>query len=653
MQQSIKAFVGHSFTKEDAELVTVILKYLSRISELHTNFTWEHAENPEPTMVDVKVLALLADKNLFIGICTKKEKVIPAIALREPWYSRHLLVAKKQDFQWKTSDWIIQEIGLAVGRGLNVILLLEEGVKVPGALQGNLEYISLNRERPERCFDSLLAMITSLTPKSKIEAGTLDRPSEVSPKSAEAAASRSENWLVPNENWVMDDYENAALHHILLDKDGEFAKLSESFRASSVARAETNRTHFDAWVEYMRIIAGKSGSITVLRTLALARNAPDSWDYLGESYQHFEEYQKAGEAFDLAADLSTTSSQKAHMYGKAALAYQKANLQVRAAAAEAKMRALSKDAEGNVEVILRAELKLCELRGADEFALAAMEHLLELNPTDKETRFAIAHKYSDIGKSELALFHYLRIPYGARDAAAWNNLGVCFETSSMPIKSINAYRQSVSKGESLAISNLALRFMNAGFIGEAKDLLEGGLQISDHHKNVDLTFAKLKEATESEDETEKAAVTKAKPISEFYRNVGSALVEVLPSDVSGEWKSPNAQLSIDVTGEVFYAKGVYEVSSNLLAALSNPYLKTESSTWMVEYRGKVQGRAVLGTLSRKKLDGAQNLLPKTILGDAAPAVTFLMWLSNTGNTLNVLEQQVNSSPRLYEISRLS
>ena len=33
---------------------------------------------------------------------------------------------------WKTSDWVIQEIGLATGRGLELILLVEDGVRRPG-----------------------------------------------------------------------------------------------------------------------------------------------------------------------------------------------------------------------------------------------------------------------------------------------------------------------------------------------------------------------------------------------------------------------------------------------------------------------------------------------------------------------------------------
>jgi len=67
--EPIKAFVAHSFTEKDDGVVSVILKCLNRVVELHPRFSWVHAEHPEPSLVDAKVLSLISDKNLFIGIC--------------------------------------------------------------------------------------------------------------------------------------------------------------------------------------------------------------------------------------------------------------------------------------------------------------------------------------------------------------------------------------------------------------------------------------------------------------------------------------------------------------------------------------------------------------------------------------------------------
>jgi len=71
----------------------------------------EHAEAAQPKALAEKVMALLVDKNVFIGICTKKERVVQQPALLKTTFPRGFLKAEEGEFFWKTSDWIIQEIG--------------------------------------------------------------------------------------------------------------------------------------------------------------------------------------------------------------------------------------------------------------------------------------------------------------------------------------------------------------------------------------------------------------------------------------------------------------------------------------------------------------------------------------------------------------
>src|ERR1039458_5587345 len=104
-------------------------------------------------------MSLIANKNVFIGICTKKERVIKANSLFAPLFQPNYLKAKAEDFQWKTTDWIIQDIGLAKGRGLELVLLLEDGNREPGGLQGDVEYITFERNAPEKSFSKILEMI--------------------------------------------------------------------------------------------------------------------------------------------------------------------------------------------------------------------------------------------------------------------------------------------------------------------------------------------------------------------------------------------------------------------------------------------------------------------------------------------------------------
>ena len=78
----IEAFVGHSFDDDDEIVVDKFLKYLDQLSKLQPNFTWVDAKSAEPRVIDAKVLSLFNGKNLFIAICTKKERVIEPRALK-------------------------------------------------------------------------------------------------------------------------------------------------------------------------------------------------------------------------------------------------------------------------------------------------------------------------------------------------------------------------------------------------------------------------------------------------------------------------------------------------------------------------------------------------------------------------------------------
>ena len=83
--EQIRAFVGHSFTQDDEQVVQKVLKFLTTVSHTLPNFTWEHAQGPEPRGIDDKVLDLFGGKNLFIGLCTRKERVVAAT--EAPWWA--------------------------------------------------------------------------------------------------------------------------------------------------------------------------------------------------------------------------------------------------------------------------------------------------------------------------------------------------------------------------------------------------------------------------------------------------------------------------------------------------------------------------------------------------------------------------------------
>jgi hypothetical protein len=150
--QDVQAFVGHSFRPEDRALIQVFIDHFRTLAHSYPGFSWDHAEKAEAVPLAQKVLEKIDGKNVFIGICTRTEQAVDPNALQQLWLSNRLH-AKRSDFVWKTSDWLIQEIGLAVGRNMRIILFLEEGVRPPGGLYGNMEFIPFLRDRPRDSFD--------------------------------------------------------------------------------------------------------------------------------------------------------------------------------------------------------------------------------------------------------------------------------------------------------------------------------------------------------------------------------------------------------------------------------------------------------------------------------------------------------------------
>ena len=50
--------------------------------------------------------------------------------------------------KFKTSDWILQEIGFAVSRDMQILLLQESGLRNPGGKRPRLPYIGFRTQKP-------------------------------------------------------------------------------------------------------------------------------------------------------------------------------------------------------------------------------------------------------------------------------------------------------------------------------------------------------------------------------------------------------------------------------------------------------------------------------------------------------------------------
>lgn len=651
----IRAFVGHSFTPDDEEVVATFLKYFSRLSKSHANFSWDHAEAAEPKFLSEKVMSLLSNKNVFIGICTRKERVTADESLTKTFFPWGFLKAQESAFSWKTSDWIIQEIGLAKGKGLELILLVEHDVREPGGLQGDIEYIPFDRDSPEKSFGKLLDMISALSPKDS-------SPSVASPDSRMGEGQQEheppvdEEWLKPKPDWQRDDYEFAWVRMMIVEDTAGIKTINGAYLNTEDASRGDNRESWDAFREYNRLRFGKGGSLADLTALAGAHSrSSGTLAYLAKGFVHYQEHAKAATTFEAAAK-EAPDDESQRLLGQAAAEHARAGATNAALAIINEMKSRV-EKSGNGELLLLKVLReLAGIAKEDEATLALMERIVEVDSGDSDARFSLAYKHSECGNHGLALLHYLGIPHQQRRAWAWNNLGVEFGELSLPAKSVDAFRTAGEMGQSLAMSNLAKRFTSAGFLREAQKECDRALTIENYHPNVGHALARLKELPDEENETEAELLRKSKPKSNFYRQLGRAMSRCNPSQSPDRWEGPDCVLNVRILGSEFSAEGSYERPPSPLAlAMMGGLLSgrdtSSADRFRVEYRGTLRGRAIEGYVTRTK-EGAPPVR-RTLLGSMEDETKVLMVLADDGSELRVMENPQSKDLRFYELKRQS
>jgi hypothetical protein len=216
------------------------------------------------------------------------------------------LKGEEEHFSWKTSDWIIQEIGLAIGHGMDLILLLENGLRQPGGLQGNLEYIPFDRSMPEKSFGKLLEMIQALLPRAKpFSIPEATRPA-LTDELPQKPGSEALDWLEPKEDWTLKDYDFALFHAVLTGDTERERQISAAYLSSDDAQVSGNRESWQAREEHIRLLFGQGGTLTKLRDLVVKypKNA-EVQRYLALGYRHYQEHEKAGQSFIVAAEKTT------------------------------------------------------------------------------------------------------------------------------------------------------------------------------------------------------------------------------------------------------------------------------------------------------------------------------------------------------------
>ncbi len=547
----LKAFVGHSFDEKDQGLVQSFLSYFDSLKDT-TGLEWDHAEKAEPKELSRKVREKMENKDLFIGIFTKKDNSIEPDKLKG--IRKYYLGSKADNFRWGSSEWIIQESGYALAKGMELILLKEKDVYITAGLQGDIEFIPFARENPDACFKKINEMIGSM----------------IGSKKSKGAYSEKQESTEDLEKREIERQEEEVKQEIKEKKQDAFDKLANAIfnekdyvKAQKIYEEELATTLLDDEKEPWRAIVlkyshglGDKEAFSKLEKLAEENkyNPEVVWQ-LAVRYKEMREFKKAKEKY---LQISTLYDPKQEDDRKGIVnCYKQASL------------CLAYDGKYDEAIELQSELlfqeslkeyKVRVLAGlatiaktsddSEKFCIYA-EGSLNLDSSDSDLRFDLAYRYSQTGHVKLSLLHYKKLTDTIKSLAGLNNLGVAYETLGLSAKSIRSYSDAAELNHTLAMANIAQRYLDGGFVEDAKsqirtanDLSKEGIEI---HGNIGLAKNRLDKILEDEEEKEKQLLIEAEKEREFRTKYSEAYYfgkSIVKDKFEGIWKTPLGNLEL-------------------------------------------------------------------------------------------------------------
>jgi Tfp pilus assembly protein PilF len=216
-----------------------------------------------------------------------------------------------------------------------------------------------------------------------------------------------------------------------------------------------------------------------------------------------------------------------------------------------------------------------------------LEKALQHRPMEKETEFAAAYAYSNAEMNGLAVAHYEQtLTISSKQDTATNNLGVALSELKLPALAFKKYERSIELGGTLAASNLALRYIEAGALTEAEAVLTEARKKEDVHQNVFSTSTRVENVKTEERERREKIEAVAQKRQRFLVKYADAMLRrdewVFPV---GEWKlMTGKECSIKLEGSKLEATWTEEQQG--AGVLKEKY----------RFEGKLQGRVASGSI---------------------------------------------------------
>lgn len=453
----------------------------------------------------------------------------------------------------------------------------------------------------------------------------------------------------PDSSWTRDNYVLALLRAATSKNEDAVQLLKENYMASSLAKGD-GVVIWEANIELARLGTGEGGHLD--RLTALAKSNPNVAGViacLGHAYSRLNENRLAADAYLAAAKVEVDPRDRAKWLRNAATRYAINSTFDQAERAIEQLRShFTATSEGEM-ALLQGLLSVAEERRDEPTALALLERMVELKPDDTKLRFKLAHRHSQNSNQDLSLHHYLKISVADREPGTWNNLGVSFAYFSMDARAVDAYRRASDENEVYSMANLGNKFLEAGFVEEAREQCDRALRQGNVPKIVGDLVSAISSVDEDEESKQTGILATAKSKMEFLRSMGKSIsVRRVQNFHQTVWRGPDCLLKANVVDELVELSGTFDrnvnaLTAGLLGALSAQHSPTIKQN--VRYLLTVQGGAMTGMVKRTE-EG------QSLLSEAATTKTIYMSSHDNGSELSVMEFSDASQPTFYSLKRV-
>lgn len=239
------------------------------------------------------------------------------------------------------------------------------------------------------------------------------------------------------------------------------------------------------------------------------QTARDAHYFIGMCYEVADDLVSAAEAYKESAKLASTDSERVSaIISVANCLYRNGK---REEAFDWLMAELGKASLPNaVSKIYLALAEIYKQEANQELRAIALEKASESNLSDARLRFDAAYAYGEGEYSEMSLLHYKNLlRFTPADLATLNNLGVAYSTLGMPMKSVEYYSKAAEGNKTLAMANLAYLYIGAGFVKEAREILDKAQGQDEVSPNVGSAMSSLSDKQEEEAKVEKQCLKSA------------------------------------------------------------------------------------------------------------------------------------------------